>query len=42
MLLILVLTLEILLGSDLVYDSGILRVLVPAVQGLLAPGGQVI
>lgn len=31
---------DVLLGSDLVYDSNILRVLVPAVQRLIKPGGM--
>jgi predicted nicotinamide N-methyase len=30
---------DVVLGSDLVYDAGILRVLVPAVAALLRPGG---
>ena len=31
---------DVLLGSDLVYDTGILRALTQAVSGMLAPGGS--
>jgi hypothetical protein len=33
---------DVVLGSDLVYDAGILRVLVPAVGSLLRPGGSLL
>lgn len=33
---------DVVLGSDLVYDAGILKVLVPAVGALLRPGGYLL